>query len=221
MPADDSYVEVWRDLRSDAPNLLLRTGASIALGTGLGGLAVLGGYAVEALGGSPFSFDETLGMALTLGTLVWLVGLRMIWSPARSLRRFVRPFTATLIVVTLTGLASYFADCYVHYDEEVVMGGIALSGSGLVILLWLGPLHRLIHGRPVIGRDKHVDVRCPSCGYCLVGLRDLRCPECGTQFTIDELIHAQRYTGARRRPNTTNRSPSTPPIPHQKAPVEI
>ena len=31
-------------------------------------------------------------------------------------------------------------------------------------------------------------VRCGSCGYSLVGLREVRCPECGWQSTIDEAV---------------------------------
>ena len=50
-------------------------------------------------------------------------------------------------------------------------------------------------GRPVVGRDNLVRVKCPECGYSLIGLRDLRCPECGATFTIDELIRAQHYGG--------------------------
>ncbi|MBU0618225.1 MAG: hypothetical protein KKI02_10945 [Planctomycetes bacterium] len=220
MPTDYSYGEIWRDLRGDEPNLLLRGGVSIALGALLAGFAVLGGYTIEVLGGSPFSFDETMGLALTLGAVAWFAVLWCIWGPARRLRVFIRPFIATLIVVTLTGLGMYFVDYYAHYDEEVVMGGIALSAGGLVVFLWLGTLHRLIRGRPVIGRDKHVDVRCPSCGYCLVGLRDLRCPECGTQFTIDELIRAQHYGDPRRRSDAIKLPGPPPPIPGQNERVQ-
>jgi len=31
-------------------------------------------------------------------------------------------------------------------------------------------------------------VRCGSCGYSLVGLREVRCPECGWQSTVDEAV---------------------------------
>jgi hypothetical protein len=221
MPTDYTYGEMWRDLRGNEPNLLLRGGVSIALGALLAGFAVLGGYTIAVFDVSPFSSDETMGLALTLGALAWFVALRFVWSPARRLRRLVRPLIPTLIVVTVTGLGMYFADYYVHYHEELVIGGLALAAGGLVVFLWLGTLHRLTHGRPVIGRDKHVDVRCPSCGYCLVGLRDLRCPECGTQFTIDELIHAQYYGGSRRR-SEDNRFPQPPPpLPGQEEQVRV
>ena len=218
MSSEYSYIELWRDLRDNQPNLLLRAGASIALGALLAGFAVLGTCAIGVLGDLPFAFDEALGLALTLGAVAWFVGLGVIWNPARRLRFFIRPFMATLIVVTLTGLAMYFADRYIGAD--IVMGGIALCGGGLVVFHWLGTLHRLIHGRPVIGRDKHVDVRCPSCGYCLVGLRDLRCPECGTQFTIDELIRAQRYAGSQRQSDAIKLSESPPPIPDQEEQIQ-
>lgn len=217
MPTDYSYGEMWRDLRGHEPNLLLRGGVSVALGALLVGFAVLGVCAIGVLGNPPFSFDEALGLALTLGAVAWFVGLGIIWNPARRLSFFIRPFMATLIIVTLTGLGMYFANRYIGAD--IVLGGIALCGVGLVIFRWLGTLHRMTHGRPVIGRDNHVDVRCPSCGYCLVGLRDLRCPECGARFTIDELIRAQGYD--RRGFRSNSRAPvSSPAIPEAEQPVD-
>jgi hypothetical protein len=38
-------------------------------------------------------------------------------------------------------------------------------------------------------------VACPTCGYNLTGLREARCPECGSQFTVDQLLAAQRASG--------------------------
>jgi hypothetical protein len=39
------------------------------------------------------------------------------------------------------------------------------------------------------GRDA---VTCPTCGYNLTGLKESRCPECGSQFTLDQILAAQR-----------------------------
>jgi DNA-directed RNA polymerase subunit RPC12/RpoP len=41
--------------------------------------------------------------------------------------------------------------------------------------------------------DKQVDVRCPDCGYRMVGLFDTRCPECGKQYALDELLARQGF----------------------------
>ena len=38
-----------------------------------------------------------------------------------------------------------------------------------------------------------IDVRCPECGYSMVGLSQCNCPECGANLTIDELIRRQNY----------------------------
>ena len=59
-------------------------------------------------------------------------------------------------------------------------------------------MQRLLRGKSVVGPDNQVRVHCPSCGYSLIGLRNLRCPECGTEFTIDELIRSQGYSGVKK-----------------------
>jgi len=48
-------------------------------------------------------------------------------------------------------------------------------------------------GRELLDPDGQVAVRCPKCDYRLIGLKQLRCPECGMEFTIDELIRAQKF----------------------------
>src|SRR5438552_10232204 len=51
-----------------------------------------------------------------------------------------------------------------------------VCGSGLA---WV-----LLRRRRRRGFDR---IRCPDCGYCLVGLPSPRCPECGRAFTPEEL----------------------------------
>ena len=87
----------------------------------------------------------------------------------------------------------------VRSNDELVMSAVGLAGGGVALLIWLPAILRLLHGNPVIGADKQVVVHCPSCGYSLIGLNELRCPECGETFTIDELIRAQGYDGAKMK----------------------
>lgn len=101
------------------------------------------------------------------------------------------------------------------------MAGIGLCSVAIVMFLWLSTLHRLFKRRPVLDRDNHVDVRCPTCDYSLVGLRDLRCPECGTRFTIDELIRAQHYSSSASRAATVTPSSESPADVESRQSVEV
>jgi hypothetical protein len=79
-------------------------------------------------------------------------------------------------------------------SELVVMGLVLLAGAG-ILLIWVqafrrrGPRWRALHNP----QDGLPDVRCPSCGYRMVGLTESRCPECGTTYTLDELLARQEF----------------------------
>jgi hypothetical protein len=63
----------------------------------------------------------------------------------------------------------------------------AMRAGERMILLMCKP-----EGVPEGGRGSAAPnaVRCPFCGYCLVGLREPRCPECGSAFDGEELARA-------------------------------
>jgi uncharacterized C2H2 Zn-finger protein len=84
---------------------------------------------------------------------------------------------------------------FVPGDKGYLEAVILMAGGGLLLTSWLGVIEQVQQRRfkPLLDADGQVNVRCPGCGYSLIGLRELRCPECGMQFTIDELIRAQRY----------------------------
>ena len=223
MTSDHPYASLWRGLRSHDTNLSLRLGASVALGALLGGLAVLGGFAVDVTGiGAHLTLDldESVFATLLLATVVWLASLWFIWNPVRHARLVVRPIIGTLIIAVFTLLGVFIAAEIISSDAELVLAGLVLCGGALVVFMWLAALQRLIQGRSVIGPDRQVDVHCPSCGYSLIGLRELRCPECGTRFTIDELIRAQDYARPQQQKDTVAPPESTPQIPEPEQHAE-
>jgi hypothetical protein len=210
MRSDSRYVSLWQSLRSSEPNTLLRLGVSVALAGLLAGLAMLLAVALTMGLGRSSVLDEAAA-AMLLGALVlWLIALWRIWSPAQRVRPITRPVIGTVIVTAFTIPGLFAADHFIGYDEEYAMAGIGLCSAAIVLLLWLAALHRLFKRRPVFDRDNQVDVRCPTCNYSLVGLRDLRCPECGARFTIDELIRAQHYSSSHSRAAAITPSPPPP-----------
>jgi uncharacterized C2H2 Zn-finger protein len=198
MQDESFYLSLWRNLRSPERNVVLRLAVSLA--SGLFSLAggLTGAWVAARLGGARYQGyvrDEHMVVALFLAGICWFVMLILIWSRMRHGRRFVVPAIATVGVAVLAIGSTVAIDEFLARDEEFLMAAVLLVGAAVVILVWLPTVQRLIRGRPVVGRDGLVLVNCPQCGYSLVGLRDLRCPECGTEFTIDELIRAQEYSG--------------------------
>jgi len=78
-----------------------------------------------------------------------------------------------------------------------------ITGAVLTPLVWL-------IGTILIWRDTTAErlsslkgsavgrLECPNCGYNLSGLSEARCPECGSQYTLDQLVAAQRGTSEDR-----------------------
>ena len=198
MDDEGFFVSVWRDLRAPEPNLVVRLALSVVTWLVLAAASVGGAWMwAYAQNGPRYGVrDEEIGVASAVGTLCWFAALIGIWRPMRRGRQFVLPAILTLAVgfgVIAGGIA--IDEFTTARDEELLILGLVFLGTAALILIWLPTVLRLLRGRPVVGADKLVRVRCPECGYSLIGLRDLRCPECGTRFTIDELIRAQNYGG--------------------------
>jgi len=141
------------------------------------------------------------GVAWTLG-VISLLAAAAIWSlvwrrrerrpGSRDVRGVVKPLLLSLLAAALT-LSAAFAVRTARLDEgQVLILAVLLTGAALVLAIWL-PLAIRDQTTAIVGPDNIVNVRCPQCGYSLVGLTELRCPECGTRFTIDGLIREQGY----------------------------
>lgn len=193
MSDEQWYVAWWPDVRGPEPRLPLRFALSIAAGVGLAAVALLA-LGLLANWIRRGIRDEEIALALLIASVAWCGPLYVIWRPLRR----GRPLLVTAVVTVVIGLAVVAALVAIDLvmrvrEEELVMSGVALLGAAGVILLWTAAIGRFVRGRPVVGADHQVQVFCPGCNYSLIGLRDLRCPECGREFTIDELIRAQRY----------------------------
>jgi DNA-directed RNA polymerase subunit RPC12/RpoP len=200
----------WGVLWDSETHVAVRLGTSIAVGVLLLGFVLLATWTWARLAGVRYLPDEVVGLALVPAGALWCVSLWLLWRRASRLRVFFWSLIATIVIGALTGLGCILAEEVLRYEDEYFMTGVALCGSALVLLVWLVALQRYFGGRPVIGTDNQVDVRCPACGYSLVGLTELRCPECGTRFTIDELIRAQRYARSRHLGHTVSLPKATP-----------
>src|SRR5436189_3569 len=69
-------------------------------------------------------------------------------------------------------------------DRELIEAGIGLIAGASVLVVWLQAIRNFKRHRPLRNRvDNLPDIRCPECGYRMVGLHEARCPECGKTYT--------------------------------------
>ena len=88
---------------------------------------------------------------------------------------------------------------------------ICLAASS-VLLIWLQAGRRYTRRRAsATAAGGALDLRCPSCGYRMVGLRESRCPECGTEYTLEELLARQHFVNRGRTAHTPP-PPLPPPV---------
>ncbi|HYE21598.1 MAG TPA: hypothetical protein VEA69_24345 [Tepidisphaeraceae bacterium] len=217
---------LFRDLADGSAGWGTRVMVAIALAVFLIGVALMAAYALAAMvprwnryfyygpvtprgGGVPargVAPDDGLMVVCVVAAIVlWLIAVG--WLFFRSVRTGVmlRPILITVGIAMVATVLGVWADT-LRGEQELVIGGIVMLGISATLLVWVQVARNARLGRPMRHHvDKQVDVRCPDCGYRMVGLFDTRCPECGKQYSLDELLARQ---GFERPPGAV-----PPPIP--------
>jgi hypothetical protein len=222
---------LWRDLRDNTAGWFVRVVVCIAIGIFLAGGALVSSYFLAALfpglnrnfinylgpgryqgvrvaGGHPK--ESLVAATMMLAGAIWMAS--MLWLFFRGVRQrpFARPILLTMTLASLAIGGGIFADSSLRGDRELVIAGIVMVSVAIAILIWLQALRQLRTGRPLRHHQDHLlDIRCPECGYRMVGLHESRCPECGKLYTLDQLLARQNFA----RPETTALSRVTPPMP--------
>lgn len=234
--ADDAAPQsLWRDLAEGRAGWFVRLLVCLAVGIFLAGGAMMASYLLAGLApGLNRRFYNYMGpgrgvvlvsrpgvypkegliatmmlfaAALWIGSIVWLF--------FRGGRRaaLARPILMTLGIAVATVSTGALADSALRGDQELVIIGVSLVGLAAVLIVWVQAIREMRAGRPLRNReDRLLDIRCPECGYRMVGLHESRCPECGQAYTLDELLSRQdfaRPTGT--RPVTDAVAPPPPP----------
>ena len=211
MPPDDLRNHLWHALRQPDAGLSPRIIASLITAFVLAAMAVVcaWGYVYVLVGRNSIR-EEDIGFSLGVAALIWIFLQSMIWKGVRRGLQIGRAVLFTVGVWTAVGLACVFIAETIRREEEFLILAVALLGWAVTLLVWSPLLLKLTARHKVVTSDDLVDVHCPACGYALIGLRELRCPECGMQFTIDELIRAQHYDGARPHGGPANGNAAQP-----------
>ncbi len=211
MEAEHRYAAIWKRFRSGASRRpavcavvslfsgLFLTGSAMILTWSFG---ILRGWSSGGVRRGRVR-DEEIIVAVIVSLAIWILVLIWIWRPVmksvrfaptlRAARPWLWPTLLTAVVSTAVLLACLALDGAPLAQVEYFMAGLSIFGGAIVLLFWLPLIDSMDLARPVLNDEDQVNVHCPTCGYSLIGLRDLRCPECGDRFTIDELIRRQNY----------------------------
>jgi hypothetical protein len=143
--------------------------------------------------------DELVAWLFVIAGLLYLGAISWIWSGVLKQRRGLwYSAMATILITAVTIAGAVLAEELLAGDEELVLTGIGFLGAAAVLLVWVGVWHRYGRGRPMTNeQDGLPDVRCPTCGYRMVGLYESRCPECGTAYTLEDLLGRQEFAAGR------------------------
>lgn len=194
---------MWRELVDGTAGRAVRAIATVAVLVFLTGLVPIVAYFLAALNsgwnrGSAgvYPEDGLIIFLIVVASAAFL--LAVVWLWARPARRKVlwQPTAKTIAVGAFTVCAGIFIDSRFSGASELVVFGLALVALSAIIVVWAEAIRRHRLGRPVVNAiDGLIDLRCPSCGYRMVGLTESRCPECGTAYTLDELLAKQQFRG--------------------------
>ena len=218
-PDGPTRYSLWHELIDGSVSIWVRVMLNLALGVVLTGVAFLMSFFLAALVPA-FRYEWAYGLRptdeLMIGVFV-LCGLAFvgatvwIWSRRSRHRALLRPTLWTMgIGAATTVLCVVASDTFRGAEELVVSGMIFLAGGG-VMLIWINAWYQMSRGRPMRNAgDGLPDIRCPKCGYRMVGLRESRCPECGGSYTLDELLGSQDFSVA--RPGAPSEPPPPPSI---------
>ena len=154
--------------------------------------------------------EELILMVMLLAGVAWLCATFWLFFKHSKRRALFRPIVYTVSITAVTIFLGVLADDSLRGESEYVIAGLSLIAGAVIVLIWVQAVRRMTAGRPMRNRiDQHADVRCPECGYRMVGLYESRCPECGKGYTLDELIARQDFVKQEMR--TTEAPP--PPVP--------
>jgi uncharacterized OB-fold protein len=194
---------LWRELADGTVRTGVRVLVNIALAVFLTGAACLITFFAAALVPA-FRHDRSYGFYPTdelaiavfmTAALAFVGGTAWLWSRKSRHRALLRPALWTLGIAAVTTLVAAIAADAFRWAEEFVVPGVVLLGGAGAMMIWINAWFQMSRGRPMQNeQDGLPDIRCPKCGYRMVGLREARCPECGESYTLDELLGRQDFS---------------------------
>jgi hypothetical protein len=202
-PRDPDDPSLWRDLKTGDAGWVPRVGLSLASAGGV----IAAGFVLMGLFDLGVGLrDHHVAIGVALAGVAWCASLVFIWATFSRWWRILKTIFFIFAIWVVAIPAGIFVD-EVFRSEEFFIAAIIAMALGATVFLLATLSYRRGGGRAIMLRDGVIDVRCPDCGYSLVGLTECICPECGRSLTIDELIRRQNYRAVNRA-----LPPASPPV---------
>lgn len=225
---DEAERPLWRELADGTASPGVKAAVSVGLLPLAVGIALLAAFVVAgafpSLGWRRGPEEEVVASTLAITALLYVLAVAWIWT--RRNRQKLGPLWRGAFQTVLIGLATLFIGVFLESNvgspAEVLIAAVVFLGIGAVVLTWVQAARRFARSQPLLVNrvDGALDVRCPSCGYRMVGLHESRCPECGTAYTLDELLGKQDFlTRSHRRAGAIPHTP--PPTPPAVLPEAV
>lgn len=155
---------------------------------------VAGLWLVLAIALADLVFDEEDWRSITIAHLVTsalcVIAWTLIWRKSVPRRAPVVWFSVGLALAYIT--LSTVAAPLIEIEESNALFILWIAGPLMLTGVWFAVTATLwSRGRAgtFVGQiDVNTALRCPACGYSLIGLSEARCPECGRKQTLDELF---------------------------------
>lgn len=220
---------LWQDLRDGTSGPGVKTVVALAAGVFLAGAALVAAYVLAAFipgwnrtfynyisgrtvavrPNGVYPKDSVVAGLMMLAGAAWMGCILWLFFRGARQRPLARPILVTMAIAVVAIGLGMMVDSSLRGDQELVIGGIVMVAIAAVMIVWLQAIQRIRTGRPLLNRqDQLLDVRCPECGYRMVGLHESRCPECGKVYTLDELLSRQNFAKV-----PTRVPPPIPPVP--------
>jgi hypothetical protein len=201
---------LWRELADGSAGWVVRLVVTLALGVLLTGACLVLSYMLAGmmpewnLGSNPsrvYPAEELVAAVFVVGAAVYLAGIAWLWSRRLPHQAVWLPILLTMGLGLLTFAACLWVDQNLQGEQEFVVGGLVLLAVGIDIVIWLEAARRMARKRPLVNEmDGLPDVRCPACGYRMVGLRESRCPESISRHRHIDGLHRECPPDRRLQP---------------------
>jgi hypothetical protein len=190
---------LWRELIDGTAGPLVRIAVCLALAPLFVGVGLVGSFVLAGmLPGQMRSYgpnDDVVGVVLFVCAFLYLAAVAWVWTRQRRRHKALWKAVAyTGCVIAATILLGGLIDATLRRIGEILIVAVVFLGIGAILMIWTHALRSFARYRPpTYSSDGLLDVKCPTCGYRMVGLHESRCPECGTGYTLDGLLAQQAF----------------------------
>jgi hypothetical protein len=198
-PPSQQPPPLWRELIDGTAGPVVRVAVCLALAPLFVGLGLVASFVLAGmLPGQMRPYgpnDDVVGVVLVVCTFLYLAAVAWVWTRQRRRHKTLWKAVAyTGCVIAATILIGGLIDATFRRAGEILIIAVVFLAIGAVLLIWTHAVRSYVRYRPpTYSPDGLLDVKCPTCGYRMVGLHESRCPECGTGYTLDGLLAQQSF----------------------------